>query len=83
MLQLFQYLTLPDNIIVKKLGGKAMTCKDLCRQMEVIASLLESGESFKDVKSLILVRMCGRAKNTKKKLFLPVKLLINAKMDFC
>ena len=57
MLNLFNFLTNPSKIVIKKIGGKEQTCRDLCNYMEVFATALNSDKSLDDPQSFILVML--------------------------
>jgi len=58
MLDLFKFLTNPEKIVIKKIGGKQQTCKQLGEFMEVVANALNSDTSLDEPQSLILVNFC-------------------------
>jgi len=57
MLELFKFLTNPNKIVIKKIGGVEQTCRSLCNYMEVVATALNSDTSLDDPQSFILVKL--------------------------
>ena len=54
MLDLFKFLTNPEKIVIKKIGGKELTCQQLCDYMEVLSVILNKDASLDDPQSFIL-----------------------------
>ena len=52
VLDLFKTITSPKNIVIKKVGGKELTCRELCRHME---ASVEKMKGFSGVESYITV----------------------------
>ena len=54
---LFDHITHPDKLHVKKIGGQHATCAELCNRMKAFASMLEQDKALEDVKSIIQVQI--------------------------
>ena len=55
ILELFEHLTNPNKVVIKKIGGQMQTCRQLCDYMEVMSAYLNSDTSLDDPQSLIVV----------------------------
>jgi len=56
MLDLFKFLTNPNKIVIKKIGGVEQTCRKLCDYIEVLANALNNDTSLDDPQSFIAVK---------------------------